>query len=156
MLTQMRAEEAKGVLTGEFLKVVPGRRSKKWQCRLQEMLIGEYLVVPLTSAKTVKAEAYWMNTGCENYIRKCAGMEYALFSICSRSGERLATLGLTNNRGSWRFDYCFGPSCTEVMEETLEYFDDDGVQQREYYPTELYYIAHEVVRLMNAEVALAS
>jgi hypothetical protein len=104
----------------------------------------------------VKSEAYWMNNGCEVYIYQCAGMEYALFSICTRSGERLATLGLANDKGGWRFERCTGASHSEVLEETLEYFDDDGVLQREYFPTELYYIVHEVVRLMNADTVLTS
>jgi hypothetical protein len=87
---------------------------------------------------------------CREYAGQCADLKYCIFSIRRRSGERLATLGLKNDHGYWRFDQCFGLANAEVLEETLEYIDEDGVPQTECYPTELYYVAHEVVRLMNS------
>ena len=77
-------------------------------------------------------------------------MTYCLFSVRSRSGERLATLGLTCIEDYWRVDQCFGPSNTEVMEETRTYLDEDGELQEELFATELYYVTHEIARLMNS------
>ena len=91
-----------------------------------------------------------MNNDSLFYTRRCADLEYCLFSIRTRTGERLATLGLMSKDGYWKFDWCSGPSRAEVLEESLEYIDDEGVAQTEHYPTELYYVAQEVVRLMNA------
>ena len=45
------------------------RRPKKWKCKLSEMLIGEYLIMPLTSAKLLKSEGYHMNNCCRDYHR---------------------------------------------------------------------------------------
>jgi hypothetical protein len=36
-----------------------------------------------------------------------------------------------------------------VLEETCCYLDEDEVLQTEYHPTDLYYVAQEVARLMN-------
>lgn len=126
------------------------RRVKKWKCKLSEMLIGEYLIIPLTSAKLLKSESYHINNCCRDYIEQCAEMTYCLFSIRSRSDERLATLGLNCSGGYWRFDQCAGPSGTEVLEETRSYLDEDGELQEELFATDLYYVAHEVARLMNS------
>ena len=126
------------------------RRPRKWKCNISEMLIGEYCITPLTSAKLLKSEGYQMNNCCRDYVDQCAEMTYCLFSVRSRVGERLATLGLDCNDGHWRFDQCFGPSNTDVLEETRTYLDEDGELQEELFSTELYYVAHEVARLMNS------
>ena len=126
------------------------KRPRKWKCKLSETLIGEYCITPLTTAKLLKSEGYQMNNCCRDYIDQCAEMAYCLFSVRSRVGERLATLGLNCNGGHWRFDQCFGPSNTEVLEETRTYLDEDGELQEELFATDLYYVAHEVARLMNS------
>ena len=102
----------------------------------------------------LKSEGYQMNNCCRGYVDQCAGMTYCLFSIRRRSGERLATLGLNYNQAYWRFDQCFGPSNTEVLEQIRTYFDEDGELQDELFATELYYVAHEVARLMNSSELL--
>ncbi len=61
----------------------------------------------------------------------------------------MATLGIKKNADHWLFDQCFGPRNSEVLEENIEYIDEDGVLQIESYPTDIYYIAQEVVRLQN-------
>lgn len=126
------------------------RRLSKWKCNIPDTLIGEYSITPLTSVKMVKSEGYQMNNCCREYIDQCAELTYCLFSIRSRSGERLATLGLICRGGYWRFDQCFGPSNAEVLEEMRTFLDEEGELQEESYATELYYVAHEVVRLMNS------
>jgi hypothetical protein len=125
------------------------RLRNKWKCKLSETLIGEYLIIPLTSAKLLKSEGYQMNNCCRDYVDQCAEMTYCLFSIRRRSGERVATLGLEYDHDYWRFDQCFGPSNTEVLEETRTYLDEGGELQEELFATDLYYVAHEVARLMN-------
>lgn len=125
-------------------------RQRKWKCKLSDTLIGDYSITPLTSRRMVKSEGYQMNNCCREYIDQCTELTYCLFSIRSRSGERLATLGLTCTAGYWRFDQCFGPLNAEVLEETRTYLDEDGELQEESYATDLYYVAHEVARLMNS------
>lgn len=150
MLLQAKADNAAAVFSSELVSVPAVRRSRKWNCALSEIIIGEYLIVPLTSAKMLNSEGYRMSNCCRDYAGQCADLKYCLFSIRTRSGERLATLGLKNDRGYWCFDQCFGPANTEVLEETHEFIDEDGVPQTECYPTELYYVAHDVVRMINS------
>jgi hypothetical protein len=126
------------------------RRPNKWKCKLSESLVGEYLITPLTSVKLLKSEGYVMNNCCREYVDQCAELKYCFFSIRTRSGERLATLGLEYDHDYWRFDQCFGPSNTEVLEEKRIYLDEDGELQEETSATELYYVACDVARLMNS------
>lgn len=151
MLSQTTVNELNTIFVGKLSVSSSRRRSGKWECKLAETMIGEYLVTPLTSAKMLKSEGYWMNNCSRDYTRQCEEFEYCIFSIRKRTGERLATLGLANVRGSWSFDQCYGPSNLEVLEETSEYLDEDEVLQFDCSPTELYYVAHEVVRLMNSK-----
>ncbi len=151
MLSQNNVKDL-NVLLGSKLAGEPStsKRSGKWECVLFEQFIGEYLIVPLTTAKMLKSEGYVMNNCCRDYRHLCEQHRYAIFSLRSRSGERLATLGLVNEDGCWVMDQCFGPSNSEVLEEVLNYLDEEETLQTEYFPAEIYYIAHEVVRLMNS------
>ncbi len=150
MLTQAGVEELNTLFTTGLVNETWHRKNPaQWDCKLEEMLVGEYLIIPLTTAKMLKSESYLMNNCCRDYLFRCADLEYSLFSIRSRSGERLATLGLCSEDGYWHFDQCFGPANSDVLEESLEYLDEDGVVYTEYFPTEIYYVAHEVVRLLN-------
>ena len=127
-------------------------KPRKWACKLPETLLGDYFIVPLTTVGLLKSESQKMNNESINYAHRCANLDYCIYSIRRRTGERLATLGLFSEDGYWQFDWCSGPSNIEVLEESVEYLDDEGILQAEHYPTELYYVAHEVVRLMNADV----
>ena len=151
MISHAIVNEFNTIFAGELSETSTKRRSEKWKCKLTDTLIGEYLITPLTSAKMLKSEGYWMDNCCHDYTRQCEKLEYCIFSIRKRTGERLATLGISNDRGSWSFDQCYGPSNSEVLEEIYEYLDEDEALQFESNPTELYYVAHEVVRLMNSK-----
>ena len=152
MLSQDQSDTWNTVFTAGLSKGFSSkRRGGKWKCKLDEMLIGDYLITPLTSAKMLKSESYWMQNCCRDFTDPCLDHCYCIFSIRSRSGERLATLGLKNSQGYWHFDQCLGPANTNVLEETFEYLDEDDALQMEFYPTEIYYIAHEMVRLMNCK-----
>lgn len=117
---------------------------------MPETLIGNYLIVPLISVKMLKHEEYLMNSCCREYADDCVDQKYSIFSIRSRSGERLATLGLVYDEDYWRFDQCLGPANKEVMEELSCHLDENGVLHTDVFATELYYVAHEVGRLMNS------
>jgi hypothetical protein len=151
MLSQTTVNELNTIFAGELSVSSSRRRSGKWGCKLTETLIGEYLITPLTSAKMLKSEGYWMNNCSRDYTRQCEEFEYCIFSIRKRTGERLATLGIVNDQGHWSFHQCYGPSNSEVLEEIYGYQDEDDMLHFDSDPTELYYVAHEVVRLMNSK-----
>lgn len=151
MLSQSKVNELNALFRAELAAAASsGRKSGKWECRLSETLVGEYSIIPLTSAKMLKSEGYLMNNCCRDYISQCEEREYCVFSIRRRTGERIATLGLKNEQGRWCFDQCFGPSNTDVLHGIISFLDDDGVLQTESFSTGIYYVAHEVARLINA------
>jgi hypothetical protein len=153
MLPQTIVDEINVNVTSKTIKAPAGKRARKWACQISESYIGEYQIIPLTSIKMVKSEAYLMSNCCRDYAFLCAAEEYCLFSIRSWSGERLGTLGLINDQGYWRYDQCYGQSNSNVLEESFEYLDEEGVLQIEYFPNELYYVVHDVVRLMNSSAS---
>ncbi len=153
MLSQLKVENLPAIFATELTgETAVEKRSGKWTCTLSETLVGAYLIMPLTSAKLLKAEGYLMNNCCRDYVSRCLESKYRVFSIRTRAGERLATLGIACEDGYWRFDQCMGPSNGNVLEKPHHYLDEDGVPQTEWFATELYYVAHDVVRLMNSTV----
>ncbi|MBM9604178.1 PcfJ domain-containing protein [Desulfopila inferna] len=149
MLSQSKANELNTLFGIEFNDYAE-RQSGKWTCPLSEEIIGDYFIIPLISAKMLKSEGYLMDNCCRDYLELCEVQKYRIFSMRNLSDERVATLGLRNDNGYWCFDQCFGPSNADVLEETIEYLDEDAELQTEVLPSDLYYVAHEVVRLMNA------
>lgn len=123
--------------------------ASRWQCRLPEMMLDEYRIVPLISAKMLRSEGYMMNNCCKEYIGQCGQGDYSIFSIRSWKGDRVATLGIRCVDGYWCFDQCYGPSNSNVLEERLEYVDEEGLEQVDWENSEIFYVAHEVVRQMN-------
>ncbi len=151
MLSQSKVVDFNAILLTQLVaEFSVEKQSRKWKCHLPETFVGEYLIIPLTSAKMLKTESNIMNNRYRDYIGQCMESRYCLFSIRSRVGEHLATLGLVADEGYWRFDQCKGPSNTEVLEETQQYLDEDGELQEEWCATELYYVAQDVARLMNS------
>jgi hypothetical protein len=155
MFTRTQNEKSISLLenTMQFGRL-PQSNSRRWHSVLSEMMIGDYLVMPLNSTKMLKSEGYRMNNCCREYSGLCGSGHYLIFSLRSRSGERLATLGLARQDGCWRFDQCFGPGNSNVMDEILTYCDENGTVHQEWYPTEIYYVVHEIVRLANSEIAV--
>ncbi len=101
MLSQTTVNEISTIFAGELSVTSTKKRIGKWECKLTETLIGEYLITPLTSARMLKSEGYWMNNCSRDYTRQCEEIAYCIFSIRRRTGERLATLGLANDQGYW-------------------------------------------------------
>lgn len=150
MLSQAAVVDLNGIFIDEIHPESPSCQPRKWQCILSETVIGDYCVVPLKSARKLKSEGYLMNNCCREYVTQCLEGEYQLFSIRTLSGERVATLGILNHDNHWQFDQCYGVSNSNVLERCIETVDEDGSLLVEYSLTEIYYVAHEVVRLMNA------
>lgn len=116
-----------------------------------ETTIGDFLLVPLLSKKRIREEESSYGIHLSEYIEKCQYGTMALFSICTRSGQRVAILALTLSDDCWEIDFCYGPFYAEVMDEMIDYIDEEGGLQTEWLPTEIYYIAHEVTRLAGKE-----
>lgn len=124
---------------------------KRWESSIGLVEIGQYRIVPLTTPKKVKSEGYLMQKCVRQYVDVCQGGEYLLFSIRNLDGERVATLGVKNRDDYWYFDDCLGKENTNVMETILETLDDDNNTVHEIDYTELFSVAHEVVRLLNSQ-----
>lgn len=125
-------------------------QKNKWDCPLPTLKIDEYEIVPLTSAKQLKSEGYHMNNCCKDYTHQCSTGEYCIFSIRDFAGNRVATLGAINDDGYWQFDQCLGDSNSNVIDEFTEHMDSQGKIHLEWSHSELFYVANEVIRLLNA------
>lgn len=150
MLTQEMVDELNALFKFELGLTYENSSSiNNWTCPIGKTVIGEYCVIPLISKKMVKSEGYMMQNCCREYIPLCINDEYHLFSIQSLSGNRIATLGVKQEYDRWRLDDCLGPQNTPIMEGNADYLNEDGGYDSEFVLTDIYFVAHEVVRLMN-------
>ncbi len=56
-------------------------KAGRWDCPIESIEVGEYLIVPLTTRRKVKSEGYLMQNCVRQYISLFKGGEYLLFSI---------------------------------------------------------------------------
>lgn len=152
MLSQTQVTKKDQTFSGSLFPSNSKATTKRWSYTISETIIGDYLIVPLRTVKMLESEAYNVNNNSDQYIPGCTRLENCAFSMCDHFGFSQATLILAHDNEGWRFEKCYGPSNTNVLEEFIEFFDEFGIAQTEYYPTELYYVAHEVIRLMNSQL----
>lgn len=127
------------------------KKSGPWSCPIKVTKLDKYVIVPLVSSKKVKSEGYKMQNCVREYITQCQGGSYLLFSILNEEGIRVATLGAIRRDDRWDFDECLGRKNSEVLETQLEYSDVDGFHIVELEYTEIFSVAHEVIRLLNCK-----
>lgn len=123
--------------------------NKKWDCPIQAIQLGKYMIVPLTSRRMVKSEGYIMQNCVRDYIHLCNDGKYLLFSIRNRLNERAATLGVKKRDNRWYFDDCLGKENSVVIEEIIEFLNSENSSEYVTEYTEMFSVAHEVVRLLN-------
>ncbi len=150
MQTQLIPNDINGFIFQGYTKTATPKKNWKWKCSLPTIKIDEYEIVPLTSAKQLKSEGYHMNNCCKDYAQQCSEGKYCIFSIRDSFGNRIATLGAVNDEGYWQFDQCLGYSNCNVIDEFTEHLDSQGKIHLEWSHTELFYVASEVVRVLNA------
>lgn len=149
MHTSTTSNELYSFKKNEQSKKSSSKRKWKWKCSLSTMNIDEYIIIPLTSSKMLKSEGYHMNNCCKDYTKQCVDQKYCIFSIRDSFGNRLATLGAVNSDNYWRFDQCTGHSNTNVTDHFTEHMDPSGQIHTDLSHSEIFYVANEVVRLLN-------
>ena len=101
------AEPKKPDIQPDFLNSLfgLGTKSKKkrnlvWESDLPECEIGEFLIVPLTTSRHLRAEGRMMRHCAGTYDELCHNGLARVFSIRDLDGHRLATASLI-----WSEDY---------------------------------------------------
>jgi hypothetical protein len=121
----------------------------RWQCPVQEQTMGDFHIVPLTTANELASEGRNMHDCVASYGAACAKGLYQVFSIRDLDGERVATLGLVYAVGGWKVDQCIGILNDEVTTTIVEWIDGNGKHDSMDEPTDLHFLAQDVARLMN-------
>lgn len=122
---------------------------KRWTSPLPHIRIDAFDIMPLTSFSMLKSEGYNMNNCCKDYAPLCAEGTYLLFSIRDHAGERLATMGVEKVDDHYHLDQCFGPSNSNVTDLFIHHLDEDDTHHTEWQRTEIFFVASEVVRMLN-------
>ncbi len=152
MLEQSMVNKLNRVFKPELKACHQHQKSNAWNCPIDEVTLEEYLIIPLISARKVKSEGYLMQNCCRDYIPSCVKGKYLLFSIRDLFDRRIATLGARKNGERWVFDQCLGEQNTVVMEQSFDFIGNDGEYISEFTYTEIFSVAHEVIRLLNANL----
>lgn len=140
----------------DFLNAIFGlgtRRKKKrhleWVSDLPECEIGDYLIIPLTTSRQLRAEGRAMKHCVGHYDELCHRGLARVFSIQDSSGNRLATAALIWLDDYWHLEQVKGHDNAEVLENEETFFNGNStVTQLE--PTELYFVGQEILRRYRA------
>jgi hypothetical protein len=161
MLTDTQVRELNELFVDDFYKIeqvnhneisVNQSPQKGWDIPVSKVQIGDYLIVPLTGYKKLKSESYLMNNCVRDYRERCDIGQYYLFSIRDLNNNRLATMSMYRSNGYWYYEQCLGKDNSEdIIEETLEFIDENGKTHYQDNLKDIFYVAHDVVRLANLE-----
>jgi len=131
-----------------------GKRTQKlrltWASALSAGEIGAYMVIPLTTSSALRKEGAAMCHCIGSHDILCAVGTYVVFSIRDLDNKRLATMSLVIDQHGWHLDQIKGLENREVTytEETF-YSGERTETVRE--PSDLYYVAQEVLRQYRAQ-----
>ncbi len=90
-----------------------------------------------------------MHNCCKDFAAQCAEGTYHVFSIRNTSGDRLATIGAKKVDDHYSLDQCFGPSNSNVTDMFIVHTDYNNIPDVEWQRTDLFYVASEVIRVLN-------
>ena len=121
------------------------KRNLEWVSDLPECEIGEYLIVPLTTSRQLRAEGRVMKHCAGHYDELCHRGLARVFSIQDLSGNRLATASLVWLDDYWHLEQVKGRGNADVLESEETFFNGNStVTQLE--PTELYFVGQEILQ----------
>lgn len=121
------------------------KRNLEWESDLPECEIGDYLIVPLTTSRQLRAEGRAMKHCVGHYDELCHRGLARVFSIQDMSGNRVATASLIWLDDYWHLEQVKGHENAEVQESEETFFNGNStVTQLE--PTELYFVGQEILQ----------
>lgn len=121
------------------------KRNLEWASDLPACEVGEFLIVPLTTSRQLRAEGRAMKHCAGHYDELCHRELARVFSIRDLSGNRVATASLIWLDDYWHLEQVKGPENAEVLESEETFFNGNTtVTQRE--PTELYFVGQEILQ----------
>ena len=121
------------------------KRNLEWASDLPECEIGDYLIVPLTTSRQLRAEGRAMKHCAGHYDELCHRGLARVFSIRDLSGNRVATASLIWLDDYWHLEQVKGHENAEVLESEETFFNGNStVTQLE--PTELHFVGQEILQ----------
>lgn len=146
------ADAKENAVHPDFLNAIFGlgaKRNKKrnleWESDLPQCEIGEYLIVPLTTSRQLRAEGRAMKHCVGGYDELCHKGLTRVFSIQDLSSNRVATASLKWRDDYWHLEQIKGRANAEVLEREETLFNGNStVTERE--PTELYFVGQEILQ----------
>lgn len=122
------------------------KRNLEWESDLPVCEIGDYLIVPLTTSRQLRAEGREMRNCAGRYDEMCHQGLARLFSIRDMADSRIATASLLWRDDYWHLDQVKGFANEEVLEcdETPYFNGQSNVVRIE--PPELYFVGQELLQ----------
>lgn len=146
--------ELNDVVYQEFDAMIErGCRTRKlrlrWTSALQSCQVGDYWVVPLTTSSDLRKEGAAMRHCVGSQDILCAMGGYVIFSIRDLDNRRLATMSLFFDQYGWHLEQLKGMENAEVTYHEESFYNGERTETiRE--PTELYFVAQEILRQYRA------
>jgi hypothetical protein len=131
------------------LKKPRRKRTLHWESLIGEFPAGDYRVVPLLSSDALREEGESMDHCVgQRYPRWCKTGAVRVFSIRDMLDRHVATASIYFDfeTGHWRLEQCRGPKNREVCENGTKQRHGLDTQEYSAEPTDLYFLAREIVR----------
>lgn len=117
----------------------------EWASAVLRCEIGDYLILPLTTSRLLRAEGRAMKHCVGHYDELCHKGLARVFSVRDISGHRVATASLIWRDDYWHLEQVKGHENAEVLESENTYFDGNSTVT-ELAPTELYFVGQEILQ----------
>ena len=128
-----------------------GNVVKLWRGNLKDSDIGNFRIVPLNSSVALASEGCTLYRYGANYDADCARGFVQVLSIRDFKGNRLAMLSLRFSCKGWCIEEIVGPRGEDISSITFTWLDENGKYNELDEPTDLHFLAQEVVRILNRE-----
>jgi hypothetical protein len=122
-----------------------------WRGNPKHSEIGDFHIVALNSNEALESESCGLYRYGANYDRDCAKGLVQGLSIRDRKENRVAALVLRFSVKGWRVDDLVGPHGEDISAAAVTSIDEDGKCNELNEPTDLHFLAQEVVRILNRE-----
>lgn len=121
------------------------KRNLAWVSALPECEIGDFQIVPLTTARQLRSEGREMKHCVALYADRCFRGLARVFSIRDLFGHRVATASLIWRDDYWHLEQVKGAMNGNVLEGVETFFDGESTMT-EMEPTDLHFVSQTLLQ----------
>ena len=135
----------------DSIEIATSKAVYLWRGNHKDRSVGDFHIVALNSSKALASEGCALYRYGSNYDADCAMGLVQVLSIRDLKENRVAMLGLRFSYKGWRIDEFVGQYGEDISAVAFTWIDENGKHNELNEPTDLHFLAQEVVRILNRE-----